>query len=226
MKMLNIWRSYFPEAMFVDLYGPTEITCNCMYYIIDRPFENSEKLPLGKAFPNEEVLFLDDKGKEIKPGETGDICVLGTCLALGYYRDPVKTDTVFVQKPGNDRYPERMYRTGDLAELSEDGQYYYKTRKDFQIKHMGHRIELEEIELYLNAAEKVERGCCFFDMKKNRIVAVYIGTAEVKELMMEMKKVLPKYMLLNLFLQVAALPFNKNGKLDRKKIYLQYREEV
>ena len=122
VKLLNVWRSYFPDAMFVNLYGPTEITCNCLYYILDRAFENNEKLPLGIPFQNEGVFFLNENDEPVKTGETGEICVTGTCLAIGYYRNPERTEAAFVQNPCNDRYPERMYRTGDLALLGKDGQ--------------------------------------------------------------------------------------------------------
>lgn len=225
VKMLNIWRHYFPEAMFVNLYGPTEITCNCLYYVIDREFENTDKLPLGIPFKNEGVLFLNEKNEPIKENEIGEICVIGTCLALGYYRNPEKTESSFVQNPCNDKYPERMYRTGDMAELSESGEYYFAARKDFQIKHMGHRIELEEIETYINASPGVTRASCLFDQEKNKIVAYYVGEVEERQVIESLKCSLPKYMIPNIFIHVNDLPINKNGKIDRqelKKIYFNH----
>lgn len=218
IKMLNIWRKYFPDALFVNVYGPTEITCNCLYYIIDREFENTEKLPLDVPFRNEGVLYLNEKNEEIKVGETGEICVVGTCLALGYYRDPERTAAAFVQNPLNDRYPEMMYRTGDLAELAEDGEYYFAARKDFQIKHMGHRIELEEIEKYINAVDSVSRACCLFDAERNKIVGFYVGDVDKTAIVNALKEVLPKYMIPNILIQSEQLPINKNGKIDRQKL--------
>lgn len=222
IKMLNIWRQYYPDAMFVNLYGPTEITCNCLYYIVDREFENTAKLPLGIPFKNEGVLYLNDKNEPIGVGETGEICVVGTCLALGYYRNPEKTAAAFVQNPCNDRYPELMYRTGDLAELSENGEYYFAARKDFQIKHMGHRIELEEIEIHMNAVDGVTRASCLFDEEKNKIVAYYVGSIDKKEIVDDLKTKLPKYMIPNIIYQVETLPINKNGKIDRQKLRQSY----
>lgn len=222
IKMLNIWRSYFPEALFVNLYGPTEITCNCLYYIIDREFANTDKLPLGVPFSNEEVLFLNEKNEPIRPGETGEICVLGSCLALGYYRDPERTAAAFVQNPRNTCYPEKMYRTGDLATLAEDGQYYFAARKDFQIKHMGHRIELEEIEKYMQAIDGVNRACCLFDTTRNKIVGFYSGDLEKRQVINVLKDVLPKYMIPNILIPVQQLPLNKNGKIDRQKLSADY----
>ena len=218
IKMLNIWRKYLPEAMFVNLYGPTEITCNCLYYIIDREFGNTDKLPLGIPFKNEGVLFLNEKNEPISVGETGEICVVGTCVGLGYYRNPEKTAAAFVQNPLNDRYPERMYRTGDLAELSEQGEYFFAARKDFQIKHMGHRIELEEIETYMNAIDGMVRACCLFDQEKNKIVAFYVSELDKTQIIDALKADLPKYMIPNIFMKLETMPISKNGKIDRQQL--------
>lgn len=222
VKMLNVWRKYLPDAMYVNLYGPTETTCNCMYYIVDREFSNTDRLPLGVPFENEGIVVLGDGDRPIRPGESGEICVTGTCLALGYYRDPERTAAAFVQNPLNDRYPERMYRTGDIAELSEDGEYYFAARKDLQIKHMGHRIELGEIETFIGAVDGVTRACCMFDAVRNKIVAFYGGPADEQTIIEEMKKNLPKYMIPNIFRHMDTLPISKTGKVDRAKL----REEL
>ncbi len=224
IKLLNVWRAALPNATFVNLYGPTEITCNCMYYVLDREFELTERLPLGTTFANEEVLVLDEHDRPIEPGQTGEICVTGTCLALGYYRNPQRTAEVFVQNPLNDAYPQLMYRTGDLAELSEDGNYYFAARKDFQIKHMGHRIELEEIEAHMGAVEGVARACCLFDEQRNKIVGCYVGEANKVQIINELKRVVPKYMIPNIFVQLDQMPLTKNGKIDRKQLRATYEQ--
>ena len=167
-------------------------------------------------------MYLNEENREIGPGETGEICVRGTCLAMGYYRDPERTAAAFVQNPMNSRYPELIYRTGDLAELREDGQYYFAARKDFQIKHMGHRIELEEIERYVHLTDGVLRACCLFDERKNRILAFYVGDAEKTDIILQMKQHLPKYMIPNVFIRIEQMPLNKNGKTDRKKLMEWY----
>ena len=128
VKHLNIWRETYPEAMFVNVYGPTEITCNCTYYIVDREFALDETLPMGKAFPNERVFLLDDNDNLITPDmpdTTGEICVSGTAVTLGYYNNREKTDQAFVQNPLNDKYNEIIYRTGDLGYYSKAGELYF-----------------------------------------------------------------------------------------------------
>ncbi len=225
VKMLNVWRQYLPDAVYVNLYGPTEITCNCMYYIVDREFDNTEKLPLGRAFENERILVLNDEGKEVSAGETGEICVAGTCVGLGYYNNPERTASSFIQNPLNDSYPEIIYRTGDMAELKEDGHYYFAARKDFQIKHMGHRIELEEIETHLQAIDGVQRACCLYDEEKNKIVAFYLGTLGKNEIINRLKLSLPKFMIPTVYNQLDEMPLTKNGKIDRDRLRMEYFKE-
>lgn len=225
VKMLNVWRKYLPDAMYVNLYGPTEITCNCTYYIVDREFDVTEKLPLGIPFENEKVLYLNEENRPIRPGETGEICVCGTCVGLGYYRNPEKTAEAFVRNPLNDRYPERMYRTGDLAVLNENGEYVFTARKDFQIKHMGHRIELEEIEIHLNAIPEIGRACCAFDEMRNKIVAFYTGDTDSRSIALALGKKLPKYMCPNIYTQLENMPITKNGKIDRQLLRKTYIEK-
>ncbi|MCM1179463.1 MAG: amino acid adenylation domain-containing protein [Clostridium sp.] len=228
VKQLNAWRSYYPDAMFVNLYGPTEITCNCAYYILDREFEEGDKLPMGKAFPNERILLLDEADREIMPHQAetaGELCVAGTCLALGYYRNPEMTQKAFTGNPLQSGWTERIYRTGDLAYYGTDGMLYFAGRKDFQIKHMGHRIELEEIESVLNNIRIVEHACCFFDEKRGKIVAFYVGSNDKEQVVNEMKQKVPEYMVPNILRCIDELPLTKNGKTDRKRLRKQYENQ-
>ena len=227
IRQLHAWQSYYPDAMFVNLYGPTEITCNCTYHILDRAYSEEEKLPIGIPFPNERVFLLNEENHLIEPestGRTGELCVAGTTLALGYYRNAEATAKAFVANPLQTDYPEMIYRTGDLASYGEDGLLYFAGRKDFQIKHMGHRIELEEIEHALAAIPEIEGAACFYDREKNKVVACYIGIDDKKYLITAMKKKVPDYMVPNVFCKVDMLPLNKNGKTDKKLLEAQYRE--
>lgn len=226
VKHLNLWKQYLPEALYVNLYGPTEITCNCTYYIVDKNFGLGESLPIGKAFPNEKVFLLGENEEEVtEPGMLGEICVVGTALALGYYNNLEQTAKVFTQNPLNQQYLEMIYRTGDLGYYDEDGRLYFKCRKDFQIKHMGHRIELGEIEAAMNTVDGIFRCCCMFDERKNKIVAFYEGNLEKRELKKKMGELLPVFMLPNVFRAVEKIPLTKNGKIDRKSIEKEYLTE-
>ena len=227
IRQLHAWQSCYPDAMFVNLYGPTEITCNCTYHILEREYAEEEKLPIGIPFPNERVFLLDEDNHLIEPGSVGkigELCVAGTTLALGYYRNTAATANAFAANPLNPDYPETIYRTGDLASYGGDGLLYFAGRKDFQIKHMGHRIELEEIEHALAAIPEIEGAACFYDRAKNKVVACYIGIDDKKYLITAMNNKVPDYMVPNVFCKVDMLPLNKNGKTDKKLLEAQYKE--
>ena len=224
IKHLNKLRKLLPEVMYVNLYGPTEITCNCTYYIVDREFDLTQTLPIGVPFPNERILLLTEDGREAAPGETGELCVSGTAVAMGYYKDPERTAAVFTQNPLNSAYLEPIYRTGDLVRLEENGEMVYVSRKDFQIKHMGHRIELGEIETAISAVEGVSRACCVYLHDKGKILAFTCGSADKKAITDGLHDVLPAYMIPNIFMQVEEMPLNKNGKIDRNALTDLYKK--
>lgn len=215
-KQLNIWRKYLPDALYVNVYGPTEITCNCTYYIVDREFGKKEVIPIGRAFPNEKVFLLDDNDRLITDaGQEGEIVVSGTCLGLGYLNMAERTAASFVQNPINNRWTETVYRTGDLARYDEDGNLVYSTRKDFQIKYMGQRIELGDIEASAQAVDGVSRACCLYDAHRKRIILFYVGPILKNDLFHQLKVALPQYMVPSKIFAVDEMPLTKNGKVDR-----------
>ena len=217
-KHLNIWKKHIPDAVFVNLYGPTEAAVDAAYYIVDRDFAETESIPIGKVCRNMEILIL--KGdKPALLNEIGEICIRGTALANGYYRDIEMTDEKFVQNPLHSEYPERIYRTGDLCYYNKNGEIIFVARKDDQIKHRGYRVELGDIETALSGFPGVDRCCCLFDKGKDQIVCVYSGNAIPRSIILEAGKCIPKYMWPNAFIRLEELPINLNGKIDRKKLY-------
>lgn len=219
MKHLLAWKKALPEAVFVNLYGPTEITCNCSYYIIPQDIGEGDTLPIGRHFPNVRIWLLGEGDRLVtEGGQTGEICVGGSGVALGYYGDGEKTSSVFVQNPLNKKYRDMLYRTGDLAYYREDGELVYVGRRDTQVKHMGHRIEMGEIESSILQNPGVRRVCCLYDEEKQQIVAVYQGDATEKEIRDGLKKKLIKYMIPGRYVQVEQMPLNANGKIDRKAL--------
>ena len=149
VKVLNLWRKYLPDTMFMNMYGPTETAVDCTYYIVDREFDVTEKLPAGRPCYNTDIIILNGN-EPVKKNEVGEICVRGSSLAHGYYNNPEKTKEVFIQNPLQTAYPELIYRTGDLGFFNDDGMIMFSARKDDQIKHMGFGLELGEIETTLN----------------------------------------------------------------------------
>ena len=224
-KALADWRAALPEARFINLYGPTEITCNCTYHVASPGEGEAEPLPIGRAFPNCAVFLLDGDRPVTAPGEVGEICVAGSCLALGYYNAPELTARAFCQNPLQSGYPERIYRTGDLGAYREDGLLRFAGRRDAQVKHMGHRVELGEIELCANAAAGVDCSACVFDEEKDKLVLFYQGSAAEGELASALRDKLPKFMVPNQFVPVDGFPHTRTGKIDRKKLMSDLKSE-
>lgn len=224
-KHLNEWRHHIPEALYVNMYGPTEATYACMYYEIKKQFSHDDCLPLGKPCENSEIILISDDDREAVPGEVGEICILGQCLSQGYYNDWERTREVFVQNPLNPYWTERMYRTGDLAYINEDGDIIFVGRKDFQIKRLGYRIELGEIEAAILSEQRIKSACCLFNKSTNEIIAIYTGEIAKKELGVCLRQILPQYMLPNHYIHLDAMPLNLNGKIDRVSLKKEYTKE-
>ena len=149
----------------------------------------------------------------------------GTSLTLGYFNNFEKTSEAFVQNPLNPHYPELIYRTGDLAKYNERGELLFLSRKDYQIKHMGHRIELGEIEVVVNMLEGVQSACCIFDDQKKKIVLYYTGDPTPAEMAVYLRSKLPRYMIPNIMEQLDRMPLTANGKLDRVALKTRYEEK-
>lgn len=215
IKQFQTWRKALPEAVFTNLYGPTECTGMCCFYRVEKEFAEGEVIPIGRPFQNREIILLKEDGTAAPNGEQGEICVRGTALTLGYYNDWERTQAAFVQNPLNKAYPELIYKTGDIGKYNEAGELCFVSRKDYQIKHMGHRIELGEIEVNVNAINGVKMAACVYDDTKGKLVLYYLGDMTEKDLLVEMKSKLPRYMLPNRTVKLEEMPFTANGKIDR-----------
>ena len=224
-KHLNVWKKANPNIQYINLYGPTEVTVDCTYYIINKDFEDDEVIPIGKACENKEVLILHDD-KLANTNEVGEICCRGTGLAKGYFGDFEKTNEAFVQNPLNSNYPDVIYKTGDLGYYNEDGDIVFCSRKDGQIKHQGYRIELGEIERAINSYENISSAFCFYDEKKDKIVCIYEGNTNSEEIIKYVSNSIPKYMYPNVLIKLDKMPYNANGKIDRVKVKDDYFNDI
>ncbi|HID0729128.1 TPA: amino acid adenylation domain-containing protein [Campylobacter jejuni] len=214
-KQLNIWRKHLPNALFANLYGPTEITVDCSFYIINRTFKDEELLPIGKACKNTELLVFDENMNFISPkqiGIKGELYVRGTSLSLGYYNDKEKSKQAFIQNPLHDNYLDLLYKTGDIVSYNEFGELLCYGRADNQIKYMGHRIELGEIESVINSHASVKNSACIF---KDKIICFYESEEEL-DLKTFCKERLVSYMIPSQFIKIDKFELNQNGKIDRK----------
>lgn len=215
VSQMKKWKELLPKTEFVNLYGPTEITCNCTYHVIEEEDLKKDALPAGQAFPGRWVFLRDADGNEIvKTGMSGEITVAGESIADGYYHNPEMTARVFYI----DAKYGRCYRTGDEGYKDEKGVLYFRGREDFQIKHMGHRIELEEIENAMSEEDAVSRGCCVYDGEKMKIIGFYTGEITPPKLRKALKVRLPLYMIPQKLEKLESFPLTKNGKLDRQEL--------
>ena len=216
-KHLNYWRKHLPHCRYANLYGPTEITVDCTYYIVERDFTDDEPLPIGIPCRNSDVLILVDRQRLAKQGEQGELCVRGSSLALGYYNNIEKTASAFIQNPLHNHYPEIIYCTGDVVYENELGEIVYVGRVDAQIKHNGYRIELGEIEMAILGTNMVDNCCVVYDFNNKKIVLFYQATEDLN--MAEFRKVLatkvPRYMLPTVYHREEMLKQNNSGKIDR-----------
>lgn len=228
-KQFVYWYDHLPQATFVNMYGPIEITLDCTYHVVtQRPVEN-EALPIGIPCRNTDILILNSDDQQCAIGEEGELCVRGTSLAMGYYNNPEKTAAAFTQNPLNTAYPEQIYRTGDIVCLGEDGLIQFRGRKDSLIKHMGYRIELGEIEhTLINDLKLVKYCCAVYHYSKKEIVLYYENPEEISaaEFRNALKAVLPAYMMPAVYVRMDLLPRNTNGKIDRLSLKNKANEEA
>ena len=214
-KQYDLWRKALPNARFFNLYGPTEATGMSCYWSADRELDEDEPIPIGRPFDNTEIILLNDANERAKERE---ICIRGTCVTMGYFNAHERTDEVFVQNPLVRAYRELIYRTGDIGRYNSCGELVFVSRKDNQIKHMGHRIELGEIESSAMKHSDVSRAVCLYNKDKKEIALFYVGNCEQKDIALFLSEQLPRYMLPSYIEKMTAIPLTDNGKIDRRTL--------
>jgi D-alanine--poly(phosphoribitol) ligase subunit 1 len=209
----------------VNVYGPTECTCICSAYdITERDCENLRSLaPLGKINKNFDYLIVDEHSMPVCIGGKGELVLLGPNVGLGYYNDTKRTNEHFIQNPQHDFDLERGYKTGDIV-YEEGGLLFFVGRTDNQIKHMGYRIELEEIEAALHAIEGVIQAGVIYKrtrLQHGLIVAFVQQNISLtdRDITQNLSTILPNYMLPNRIIFSVRLPKNANGKVDRRALH-------
>jgi amino acid adenylation domain-containing protein len=206
-------------ALLTNLYGPTEATVDVSYF--DCPTHNDfEKIPIGRPIDNIRFYIIKN-GKQVAPGETGELCIAGVGLARGYLNNAALTRERFVDNLSNIR--ERVYRTGDNARWLSDGNVEFLGREDYQVKIRGLRIELGEIE---NRAREfpgiIDCQAVVKQYSENIVLIIaYIvckHELQVENLKSFLKKYLPDYMVPNHFHKLDKMPLTPSGKADRKAL--------
>ena len=226
-KILNIWRRAMPDARFTNVYGPAETTVDCSYYTVTRDLADEESVPIGYPVRDTELLLLDeDKNPVPNNGlnEPGELYVRGAGVGLGYYNNPGRTADSFIQNP-NSLCRDIIYRTGDIAKVNEHGELVFLARADNQVKHMGSRVELGEVEAAAAAIDGVRLVCCSYDKENAKILMFYEGTVDEKALTAGLSTRLPRYMCPNVVIKVDEMPAIPSGKIDRLKVRKVYYDD-
>ena len=226
VKYLRNLKAYMPKAHFFNVYGQTEANSSTFYQIYDIPNDDAWRIPIGKPFPNFEILALDKTGKIISsPGVEGELFIRGSAVAMGYWRDSERTPASFVPDPIELFSKNRVYRTGDLVRIDDDGNYVFIGRKDHLVKSRGYRIDLGEIEVALNSYEGINQAAVIAvpdDLIGNRIIA-YVSLIDGKKLTQKdilhhCGKLIPKYMIPEQLVFREQLPRTSTGKIDRNSL--------
>ncbi len=221
VELQKLYISFFNQAKLTNVYGPTECTCICSAHTLtDKDFEKMEELPtLGHLNQNFDYKILNEQNDE---DVTGELCLIGPNVAAGYLADVKRTLASFETLYENNRYMKRMYRTGDQVQ-EKNGKLYFRGRKDNQIKHMGYRIELEEIEAALHLLPGVIQVAVVYKRVSEAYgkIICYVKVDlqfNLKNAMEQLKISLPEYMLPSSINLLDELPKNPNGKIDRKSL--------
>ena len=217
----ELWQQAAPNSVIDNLYGPTEATVVCIGQRYDGPSSVTEgrgTVATGRSFRGMIAAILDSSHKILPPGEKGELALSGNQVAKGYFKDPQRTSQRF---PTIDA--KIWYLTGDLAYQSADGRFHHLGRIDNQIKVLGNRVEMEDVEAHLRAVCGVDAVCAIpwpiTNGSAAGIVAFVSGSAvAAAEIREKMQRRVPKYMVPTEIRFLASLPLSTAGKTDRKTL--------
>ena len=212
------------SGSLINNYGPTESTV----VATSGPITADDSVfHIGRPIANARIYILNSHLKPVPVGVSGEIYIGGQGVARGYLNRPELTAERFQRDPFSAGSGGRMYRSGDLAKWREDGTIEFLGRNDDQVKIRGYRIELGEIELQLLRNEKVTNAVVVAHeelMGERRLVAYLtspeLSPASVDELVGQLKRSLPEYMVPKEFIVLDNLPLTVNGKIDRRALPL------
>ena len=225
MKYLYQLADLLPHTELYNLYGPTE-TNVCTYHRVDRSrLAGQERLPIGRACANTEVFAVDEDGRRVGRGATGELFVRGPSVTPGYWADADKTARAVVPNTFAPHLGERLYRTGDLVTLDEHDEYLFLGRRDSQVKSRGYRIELGEIEAALYAHPAVVEAVVLavrdeeIGTRLRAVVAVRPEEAPTAgALQAHCAGLVPRYMVPETITFQSSLPKTSTGKIDRTRL--------
>ena len=218
---VTAWQSAAPNSLIFNLYGPTEATVFCLYHTVSNPLAltpGRDAISIGMPLPGNDAQVVDENDQPVARNTPGELLIAGAQLSDGYLGAPALTTARFPLLDGR-----RWYRTGDLALCDEHGRFHCLGRIDNQVKVMGYRVELEEIDAHL-------RMVCGADivgsvawpladgMARGIVSFVHAASIDTPRTLEALKSRLPPYMLPSRIIALDTLPLNANGKVDRKAL--------
>lgn len=216
------WSKCTPNAIIYNVYGPTENTIFCSCYRYSRKGNNKHNngsLSIGKPMLGGVMEIFNEVDKIASIGESGELCLAGVQLTLGYWNDPMKNSEAFFYHNGT-----LYYKSGDICTKDQDGDFLYIGRIDSQIKIQGFRVELGEIEYHANQSlfGKNTVAIGYLNRFGTNEIALFIEDCEKSTVDLEqyLHSKLPPYMIPSCYHFVCKFPLNINGKIDRKKLKL------
>jgi len=214
-------KHFSSQCLLVNGLSSTETGTFRKFFINNETEISTSTVPVGYPVEDMEVLLLDEDGKEVEPGQVGEIAVKSRYLALGYWNRPDLTEAVFSDDP--DGEGTRIYRIRDLGRMSHDGLLEHLGRKDFQVKIRGYRVETSEVEKALLELEDIKDTVVIAreDRPGDPRLVGYIVPANrpvptVSALRRALSNSLPEHMIPSAFVMLDTIPLNPNGKVDRQ----------
>ncbi len=226
LNRVLLWQSAAPSTRIGNVYGPTEVTVNCVEHLlpVDRaawPNTPNGTVPIGKVHSYlEHLLVVDGEPRE----DEGELWVRGNQVFSGYL-NPADDEGVLARLPGErgngngDGSAALWYRTGDRVR-NVDGQLVYLGRVDDQVKVYGHRVEPGEVEARLRECPGVVDAAAVVCKGTSgpELVAACTGSFDAGEVLRRLRASLPYYLVPERLLPMDVLPLSGNGKVDRRRL--------
>jgi amino acid adenylation domain-containing protein len=216
--------SSIPYCILYNQYGPTETHVVTALKLEGNPHSWPSLPSIGYPVDQTEIFILDEQGKEVNPGEAGEICISGKSLAKGYLNQPEMTNEKFLTWHHPEKGDLHIYKTGDLGQVMADGMVEFLGRRDAQVKIRGYRVEPGEIEVLLNHQTGVQQAVVMAREDRpgeKKLVAYLVSSDEKKDtaqIRQAIEKQLPDYMMPSAFVWLKEWPKTPSGKIDKKSL--------
>ena len=215
---ITAWQNAAPNSKIFNLYGPTEATVFCLSHLVANPLQlmpGRDVISIGTPLPGNEAMIIDENNQPVTNGTPGELLIAGKQLASGYLEASELTALRFPSL--NDK---RWYRTGDLAQRDAAGDFYCLGRIDNQVKVMGYRVELEEIDAHLRVVSGTDIvGSIAWPLAEGgaRGIVSFVSASVIdsEQIIDALKTRIPSYMLPNRVIALEEMPLNSNGKVNR-----------